>query len=327
VLGWYDEVLVLEEPAPVIEMQLLDRYKVRGKATGAVPQAGELLPEIIEGVLYEFAKVAPPSKVKRDPAAPGRRPTLCAGCPHRASFYAIREAAPEGIYTSDIGCYTLGLNLGAVETVLCMGAAVGQAAGFRQAYNLSGKEVDVVATIGDSTLFHAGLPGLIDSVVQGVNYVLVVLDNSVTAMTGLQPTPATGKGVCGEKTGVVDIEGLVRACGIGFCKVGIPGRFEEFKALVKEALAYSRENGPAVIIAREPCRMSQSCNERATARSVVSGACTGCGNCISRFGCPAISLDKESGCATISETVCVGCGVCRHVCRVGAIGMKKEAVL
>jgi len=325
VLDWYEEVLVLEEPAPVIEMQMLDRRKVRGKATGTVPEAGELLPETIERVLLEFTEIAPVMPVKRDPAPPGRRPTLCAGCPHRASFYAVRKAAPNGIYPSDIGCYTLGLNLGAVDTVLCMGAAVGQAAGFRQAYRLSGKEVDVVATIGDSTFFHAGLPGLIDAVVQNANFVLVILDNSVTAMTGLQPTPATGKGAGGEKTGIVDIEGLVRACGVGFCKIGIPGNFEAFVALLKEAIAYSRESGPAVVIAREPCVMSLPRGKRVSSKASVTDACSGCRHCIEQFGCPAISFDKESSRASIDEAFCVGCGVCAHVCRFSAIVMEEEA--
>ena len=325
ILEWYEEVLVLEEPGPVIEMQMLDRRKVRGKATGAVPEAGELLPEAIERVLWEFAEKAPFVQVKRDPAPPGRRPTLCAGCPHRASFYAVRKAAPNGIYPSDIGCYTLGLNLGAVDTVLCMGAAVGQAAGFRQAYRLSGKEVDIVATIGDSTFFHAGLTGLIDAVVQGAGFVLVILDNSVTAMTGLQPTPATGKGAGGEKTGIVEIEGLVRACGVGFCKVGVPSNFDEFVALLEEALVFSRTGGPAVVIAREPCVMSQSRKGRASSKAAVTDACSGCKHCIEQFGCPAISFCKESGRASIDEAFCVGCGVCRHVCRFGAFVMEEEA--
>ena len=135
------------------------------------------------------------------PQAPGRRPTLCAGCPHRASFFAIKKAAPRGIYTSDIGCYTLGLNLKAVDTVLCMGAAISQAAGFYHAYKHEEKRPDIVATIGDSTFFHAGVPALIDAVNQNVRFVLVILDNRTTAMTGSQPTPATGRGAIGRTPG------------------------------------------------------------------------------------------------------------------------------
>ncbi len=192
----HGEVLVLEESAPVIEMQIADRDRVRGRMTGAVPETGELLPEIIERILARFAGI--PGEGAAMPAAGGgRRPTLCPGCAHRSAFYAIRKAAPSGIYPSDIGCYTLGINLGAVDTVLCMGAAISQAAGFDYAHRLSGKAVDIVATIGDSTFYHAGIPPLIDAVVQGARFVLVILDNGTTAMTGNQPTPATGIGVGG----------------------------------------------------------------------------------------------------------------------------------
>ncbi|MEW6720765.1 MAG: thiamine pyrophosphate-dependent enzyme [Thermodesulfobacteriota bacterium] len=320
VLGSYGEILVLEETAAVIEMQLLDRGRVRGKATGAVPEAGELLPEEIERIVSEFAGIGAGKPAERGAPPPGRRPTLCAGCPHRASFYAIRRAAPNGIYPSDIGCYTLGLNLGAVDTVLCMGAAVGQAAGFYQAYRLGGKTVDIVATIGDSTFFHAGIPGLIDAAVQKAKFVLVILDNAMAAMTGAQPTPATGCGAMGEPTGIVDMEALVRACGAGFCKVGTPSRFDEFVALLKEALAYSRENGPAVVIAREPCVMSLGGKARADApKAVVTDACAGCRHCVDRYECPAIVFDEDGKRACIDGFHCAGCGVCLHVCPLGAI--------
>lgn len=321
ILEWYDELLVLEEPAAVIEMQLLDRRRVRGKATGAVPEAGELLPETVERAIAGFDGTAPAVPATREPQPPGRRPTLCAGCPHRASFYAVRRAAPDGIYPSDIGCYTLGLNLGAVDTVLCMGAAIGQAAGFYHAYRQSGRTVDIVATIGDSTFYHAGVPGLIDATVLGARFVLVILDNSTTAMTGYQPTPASGVGAAGEPTGVVDMEALVRACGVRFCKVGAPGRFEEFVGLLEEALAWSRANGAAVVIARAPCVMAPGADRmRPTqAKPSVTDACTGCRHCVTQFGCPAILCDEAAGRASIDATACTGCGVCRHVCPAGAI--------
>ena len=211
----HDTVLVIEETTGMIEMQLGDRQRVTGKLSGAVPRVGELTPEAIEQVLCDF--VHRPCTVKTPPAVPGRRPTLCAGCPHRASFFAIKKAAPRAIYTSDIGCYTLGLNLGAVDTVLCMGAAISQAAGFYHAFKGEAKPRDVVATIGDSTFFHAGLPALVDAVAQGVRFVLVILDNRTTAMTGNQPTPASGWGACGEPLHTVDIEKLVRAAASILC--------------------------------------------------------------------------------------------------------------
>jgi indolepyruvate ferredoxin oxidoreductase alpha subunit len=321
VLGSYEEVLVLEETTGVIEMQLLDRKRVRGKATGEVPEEGELLPEDVERILGRFAGVPAAEQSATPPPSGGRRPTLCAGCPHRSSFYAIKKAAPKGIYPSDIGCYTLGLNLGGVDTVLCMGAAVSQAAGFYYAHRLAGKTVDIVATIGDSTFFHAGIPPLIDAVVQGARFVLVILDNSTTAMTGFQPTPATGSGATGEPKGAVDMEALVRACGVGFCAVGIPSRLPDFVRLVKDALAYSRERGPAVIIAREPCGMdrSRAGRRRKPAKVVVTDACSGCRYCTTEFECPALLYDEEGKRVSIDGILCTGCGVCLHVCPLDAI--------
>src|SRR5512146_656926 len=320
-LSDHEEVLVLEETTGVIEMQLLDRRRVRGKLTGAVPEAGELLPEIIAEAVAAFAGTGREAARPRAPERGGRRPTLCAGCPHRSSFYAIRKAAPEGIYPGDIGCYTLGMNLGGVDTVLCMGASVSQAAGFYQAYRLSGKKIDIVATIGDSTFFHAGIPPLIDAAVQGARFVLVILDNSTTAMTGFQPTPATGKGASGEPAGTVDMEAIVRACGVGFCKVGSPSRLPEFIRLLKEAVAYSHETGPAVVIAREPCVMDRSQADRlpAPVNVFIDETCNGCRYCTTRFECPALVYDEEGKRVSIDGLLCTGCGVCLHVCPLGAI--------
>lgn len=316
-LDTYDEILVLEETAGVIEMQLADRSKVRGKMSGAVPEAGELLPEHIEKIIATFAGVSLPA-LAAPPAAPGRRPSLCPGCPHRASFFAIKKAIPHSrsIYTSDIGCYTLGLNLGAIDTALCMGASVSQAAGFYHAYRQMGKETDIVATIGDSTFFHAGIPALIDAVVQDARFVLVVLDNSTTAMTGNQPTPATGIGACGDVTGKISIEGLVKSCGVAFCKEGNPYRVPHFVALLKEAREHSRTHGLAVVIARYPCLMDKrSKEERLPAVAVaISEECDGCGYCTKEFECPALEPDEAAKKVRINRILCTGCGVCLHVC-------------
>jgi indolepyruvate ferredoxin oxidoreductase, alpha subunit len=245
---------------------------------------------------------------------------LCPGCSHRASFYAIRKAAPAGIYPSDIGCYTLGINLGAVDTVLCMGAAVSQAAGFDYAHRLSGKQVDIVATIGDSTFYHAGIPPLIDAVVQGARFVLVILDNGTTAMTGNQPTPGTGIGAGGETTAAVDMEGLVRACGVRFCRTANPDRLPEFVALLKEALVHARERGVAVVIARQPCAMvTRIAGGKEPGAIVITRECTGCRHCVDRFECPALVFDEAANRVRIDEMTCTGCGVCVHVCPVGAI--------
>jgi indolepyruvate ferredoxin oxidoreductase alpha subunit len=318
-LETYGEILVLEESAPVIEMQVADRTRVRGRMNGAVPATGELLPGIIEALLSGFAGL-PVTAASAAAGGGGRRPTLCPGCAHRSAFYAIRKAAPGGIYPSDIGCYTLGINLGAVDTVLCMGAAVSQAAGFDYAHRLSGKRVDIVATIGDSTFFHAGIPPLIDAVVQGARFVLVILDNGTTAMTGNQPTPATGTGAGGETTAAVDMEGLVRACGVRFCRTANPDRIPEFVALLKEALAHSREQGVSVVIARQPCAMATRPTDGKGRHAIeITGECTGCRHCVDRFECPSLVFDEAANRVRIEGMTCTGCGVCIHVCPVNAI--------
>jgi indolepyruvate ferredoxin oxidoreductase alpha subunit len=202
-----------------------------------------------------------------------------------------------------------------------MGAAVSQAAGFYQAYRLAGKTVDIVATIGDSTFFHAGVPPLVDAVVQGARFVLVILDNSTTAMTGYQATPATGTGAAGEPTRSVDIEALVRGCGVEFCKTGNPSRLPEFTRLLSEAVAYSREGGPAVVIAREPCVMDrrQAGGRKERWKVRISEDCDGCRHCIDQFECPALVHDDGGQRVFVDTSACTGCGVCVHVCPRGAI--------
>lgn len=324
----YDDILVLEETAGVIEMQLAARHKVRGKLNGAVPEVGELLPETIEQIIADFAGVPLPPTA-RPPAVPGRRPSLCPGCPHRASFFAIKKAVPhsKSIYASDIGCYTLGLNLGAIDTCLCMGASISQAAGFYQAYRRMGKDIDIVATIGDSTFFHSGIPALIDAVVQNARLILVILDNSTTAMTGNQPTPALGIGACEDATRTISIDDIVKGCGVGFCRVGDPYLVPEFTALLKEAREHSRTAGPAVVIARYPCIMDKrQRGSRRPARPVfISETCDGCKYCIKEFECPALEFDEQGNRVNINPALCSGCGVCVYVCPKKSVRVEKES--
>lgn len=319
VLQNYEEILVLEETTGVIEMQLRDRHKVRGKLSGAVPEAGELLPELIETIIAGFAGKAVPV-VPQPPEGAGRRPTLCPGCPHRASFYAIKKAAPKGIYPSDIGCYTLGLNLGGVDTVLCMGAAVSQAAGFYHSYRISGQQRDVVATIGDSTFFHAGIPPLIDAVTQGARFVLVILDNSTTAMTGNQPTPGTplAGGV------PVEIAAVVNGCGVRFCRTGDPLDLPGFTGLLKEAVAFARQDSVAVVIAKSPCLVDRNQVREQRRQVEVDNTCTGCRLCISQFECPALVIDETTNKVSVDLLICSGCGVCLDVCPSRSIRPREE---
>jgi len=207
--------------------------------------------------------------------------------------------------------------LGAVDTVLCMGAAVSQAAGFYHAYKNKDKRPDIVATIGDSTFFHAGMPALIDAVVQKVRFVLVILDNQTTAMTGNQPTPATGIGAVGESLTPVDIESVVEGSGVEFCRVGDPYQLKEFISLLKEAIQYSRENGPAVVISRHPCLLDRTGKDTPMQQPVkveITDTCDGCAFCIQHFECPALVFNKTEEKVRIDPFLCNGCGVCIHVC-------------
>ncbi len=324
-ISTYDEILVIEEPMAVIEMQLADRHRIRGKVSNKVSSVGELYPEHIEEIVGKF--VGRETQTLPIPFTSGRRPTLCAGCPHRASFFAIKKAARGGIFTSDIGCYTLGLNLGAVDTVLCMGAAISQASGFYHAHKNEEKRPDIVATIGDSTFFHAGVPALIDAVVQNVKFVLVILDNRTTAMTGSQPTPTSGVGACGEPLAAVDIESLVRGCGVKYCQEANPYDVKGFSGVMKEAVKYSRENGPAVVISRYPCVIDLARKGEA-AKPIpidITEDCDGCAYCIKHFECPALVYHDENEddkYTTVDPILCIGCGVCLNVCPKGAIVVK-----
>lgn len=321
-LATYDRILILEETDPVIELQLQNRERVFGRTTGHIPTAGELLPEVVESILRRFFDLGEPVPVE-PPAYPGRRPTLCAGCPHRASFFAIKKAFPKGIYPGDIGCYTLGLNLGVVDTVLCMGASINQAAGFYHAYHSARREVPpICATIGDSTFFHAGVPALMNAVVQGARFVLVVLDNSTTAMTGHQPTPALGRNLDGTPVPSLSIAELAKACGVGSVAECDPYDFRRFVDLLKAAGRHARaeDGGVAVVIAQRPCLMDRTQSGTwLPVRIEVNEKCKGCDFCIKQFECPALRPQGEKEPIVIDEGLCSGCGVCVQVCPHGAL--------
>jgi len=316
-LARYAKVLVLEESYPVIELQLQHKEKVFGRANEVVPTAGELLPELIEDILRKFLDL-PPASRSEPPDVPGRRPTLCAGCPHRAAFFAMKKAFPKGIYPGDIGCYTLGLNLGAVDTVLCMGAAIGLATGFYHTYNTGAEDhPPIAATIGDSTFFHAGIPALLNAVVQGARFVLVVLDNSTTAMTGRQPTPAGGTTLDGRKVPQASIAAIAKACGVRWVETGDPYQLKEFTALLKRAGEHAKdpEGGVAVVIAKRPCLMDRKHPQSWTRhRITINEKCKGCDFCIKHFECPALQSQGEKEPVLVDSTLCTGCGVCVHVC-------------
>lgn len=323
----YDRVLVLEETYPVIELQLAHPGGV-GKQSGDVPKVGELTPDVIHGVVSTFLNLNKSPEIL--PAARGQRPSLCPGCPHRAAFYSIKSCFPNGIFPSDIGCYTLGMNLEAVHTVHCMGACISQGAGFYQAYSQNKSMEDIppiVVTIGDSTFFHAGIPALINAVVQQSRIVLVILDNSTTAMTGGQPVPHMGLAAGGKRTKTIAIEPLVKASGVDFLESCDPYDHEKFEATLKKAHEFTRSEsgGVAVVISKRPCIMSPGEKKKAFVTKVVVGeSCIGCETCVDDFECPAISMvDVDEGevkkKSLIDQDRCIGCGNCIPVCPIQAI--------
>jgi indolepyruvate ferredoxin oxidoreductase alpha subunit len=317
----YQKVLVLEETYPVIETQLACAA-VQGRGSQAVPNEGELTPEVIQAVL-ERALSLPLSPAPGGPQGELTRPTLCAGCAHRAAFYAIRETFPHGIFPSDIGCYTLGMNLGAVDTCHCMGAGISQAAGFYHAYAAAGDDLPtIVATIGDSTFFHAGVPALINAVFHRARFILVILDNATTAMTGYQPTPELGLTAMGEPATRVFIADLVRASGARFVQECDPYDLKAFASHLKDAEQYCRSEagGVAVLIARHPCLLDQDARKAQPAYEMcVTEDCTGCRHCLDDFECPGLALNEATDQVVIDGERCIGCGFCVNVCPAGSI--------
>ncbi|MDR2179082.1 MAG: indolepyruvate ferredoxin oxidoreductase subunit alpha [Synergistaceae bacterium] len=323
----HEKILVLEETYPVIETQLLDRTKVNGRWNDVVPSAGELLPDVIEKiVLSQLGEtVSKPDSSQLSAAveelglAP-RKPQLCAGCPHRSSFFAIRKAIPGAINPSDIGCYTLGINQKGLDTSVCMGGSVTTSSGLYMAHKATGQERPIVATIGDSTFFHMGVPGLISAVYNKHAFVLCILDNSITAMTGGQSHPGIGNKPRAKDRGVaLDIETTVRGCGVTWVETVEAYDIEAGVNVVKRAWEHAKNNeAPAVVIYRHPCMLLRVPQESVPV-TVKEDKCIGCRYCIDFFGCPGLSFDAKAKKTSIDARYCVSCGVCRDVCPHGAI--------
>ncbi len=320
IVDGHEQTVVIEETYPVIELQIANRTKTLGRLSGLVPDRGELTPEIVEQIIGSVCKVETAPMVQ--PNIKPRRPSLCPGCPHRSAFYLIRNVFDKAIYSGDIGCYTLGINMGAVDTCLCMGASVGMAAGLSKA--AAGDEsAKVVATIGDSTFFHAGIPALVNAAHTGANFVLVVMDNAVTAMTGGQPTPATDYLADGAPAKVINMEKIIEACGIGFCEVVDPNDYNQMKdALVRaNEHTYEQSAGVSVIVTRRPCVRMPGVVLSDT-RYMVNDDCDRCMTCIRDLECPAVSFNKSDKKVEIDEDLCAGCGFCVSVCPSQAIEAK-----
>lgn len=243
---------------------------------------------------------------------PIRPPVMCAGCPHRGLFYCLSKNKIR--VSGDIGCYTLGASapLNSIDTTICMGASISALHGMNKARGAE-YEQSTVAVIGDSTFMHSGMTGLVNIAYNSTNSTVIILDNSITGMTGHQQNPTTGKNLKGDPAAAVNLVELCKAIGIKRVRVVDPYNLAETEAAIKEELAVAE---PSVIISRRPCALLKYVQHK-PALKVVNDKCKGCKMCL-KLGCPAISV--KNGKAVIEHTQCVGCGICTEVCKFGAIG-------
>ncbi len=315
-----DEVLCIEELDPVIEKELTyicGKYglsvKIRGKLTHDVKPAGENSCKSVSENLEKFLGIVPAKALKREapPALPVRPPVLCAGCPHRASFFAVKEAmkGKKTAFCGDIGCYTLGnaMPLDMVDTCLCMGAGVN----ITQGIGKIEPDTTCFAFVGDSTFFASAITGVVNAVYNQADMTLIVLDNSTTAMTGHQPHPGTGRTMMGEIVEKVDIEGVLRGIGVKTVETVNPLKLSEAVECVKRVAA---EKGVKAIIFRSPCAVLI---KPSAAVTIDEKKCIQCKKCIRSLGCPGIVT--ENGKVKIEHSLCTGCGLCTQVCPTKAI--------
>ena len=315
------EVICLEELSPYIEEQILKlagkhhlNIMVKGKLDGSVPHNGELSSNLLADILSNYLGTEKPEggiDLSDMPTLPVRPPVLCAGCPHRASFYAVKAAmkGKKAYFCGDIGCYTLGnaMPLDMVDTCLCMGAGITMAQGLHWVE----EDATTFAFVGDSTFFASGLTGVVNAVYNQADMILCVLDNSTTAMTGHQPHPGTGRNMMGNVVDKVDIRKVLEGIGLQEIITVDPLDLNAAVDAVKKCAALP---GVKAIIFKSPCiaitKPTQKCS--------VSDKCINCKKCIREIGCPA--LITVDGKVSIDKNLCTGCGLCSKLCPVGAIG-------
>jgi len=302
----YKTVYVIEELDDIIETHCKKMgLDVKGKE--------------IFGYIGEFSQAIVAEKLlgeKKESAVfdgnvPVRPPVMCAGCPHRGLFYCLSKN--KITVSGDIGCYTLGASapLSAMDTTICMGASISALHGFNKARGAEA-EKSTVAVIGDSTFMHSGMTGLVNIAYNATNSTVIILDNSITGMTGHQQNPTTGKNLKGDPAAAVNLEELCKAIGIKRVRVVDPYNLAETEAAIKEELAIEE---PSVIISRRPCALLKYVQHK-PALKVDADKCKSCKMCM-KLGCPAISM--KDGKAVIEHTQCVGCGICQEMCKFGAI--------
>lgn len=342
-LAGLDAVLCVEELDPVIERALTYvcgkhglSVKIFGKLTGDIPPSGENTLEIVSGAIkkllrkdvgtrkegcdagFQEGSEESEKALPEIPALPVRPPVLCAGCPHRASFYAVKMAmvGKKTIYCGDIGCYTLGnaQPLDMCDTCLCMGAGIGIAQGVGHIE----PDVKCFAFVGDSTFFASGITGVINAFYNQADMTLVILDNSTTAMTGHQPHPGTGRTVMGQAVEKVSMERVLRAIGLKVVETVDP---LDYALSVETVRRVADEPGVKAIIFRSPCI---AVTKPAGRSQVDAQKCVACGKCIRELGCPALILGEDGRKAKIDVSLCTGCTLCEQICPVHAISSGKK---
>jgi indolepyruvate ferredoxin oxidoreductase alpha subunit len=320
-----ERVLVIEEMDPVVEefaemvaKERNPKVKILGKRSGTVPSVGELDPltvrNAIAGMIGLPRKAAPKMSPEVLSILPPRPPALCPGCSHRATYYAMRKAfGKDAVFPNDIGCYTMGVGMGTVDTCLCMGASITVGAGIR----FGGEEKPICAVLGDSTFLHSGLTGLLNAAYNGASMTVAILDNSITAMTGHQPNPDTGCTACGETSPPISLENICRSLGAGFVETADPYDLES----MIDAFERARDHlGLSVVVAKQACLISAiRAGVRRPKFKVNEEKCGGCKICV-KFGCPAIEFDGK---VAKINALCSGCGVCAAICPQKAIEVEK----
>ncbi|OYV14824.1 MAG: indolepyruvate ferredoxin oxidoreductase, alpha subunit [Methanosaeta sp. NSM2] len=304
-------VMVIEELEPVVEEQTVNPgLEILGKED-SIPRQGELDIITVRNAIARMMKLPErPAGKSPDPSIlPPRPPSLCPGCGHRATYYAMKKAfGKNAIFPSDIGCYTMAVNMGTVDTCLCMGASITLASGIRH----GGETEGICCSLGDSTFLHGGMTGLLNAAYNKARITVAILDNSTTAMTGHQPHPGTGVTATGEATVQVSLEALAKALGAGLVETVDPYQLDETIKSFERARDYP---GLSVIIARRPCVIKARKAGQRPRPLQVNDQCKGCKICID-FGCPAIEFEEER--ARINS-LCTGCGVCAAICPASAI--------
>jgi indolepyruvate ferredoxin oxidoreductase alpha subunit len=329
-----DRVLVLEELEPYIETRVKalahtigSVTEIMGKSSGFLSRIGEYDYQIVESAVDQLLNRQPKGKdvlmdqkrLEASKLAPTRSLPFCAGCPHRGTYTALTQAARdlgfgkgEVLVMGDIGCTILGMYppWESCWTEVCMGASIGNAIGFRYA----GVKQPIIAAIGDSTFYHAGLPPAVNASWRETPILIAVLDNSITAMTGHQPSPSTGYNEENEETRSIQAEDLLTAIGVTNVQVVDPYNLQETRDTFKRALT---NDVTSAIVLRRPCSLVARRRGIVSKPYAVSDDCTGCLTCITTLSCPAMTISK--GLAEIDQTQCTGCGLCEQVCPVNAI--------